>query len=83
MKTLRKRKAELSYYNPFIPEIYNPRQTDLVMSSVKLTEKILKEQGGVIITAAHSNVAYKKVIESSSIIVDTQIALFGIKKVYI
>jgi UDP-N-acetyl-D-glucosamine dehydrogenase len=72
--------AEVSYYDPYIPEIYNLRQTDLVMSSVKLTEEILREQDGVIIATAHSNVDYRKVLESSSLIVDTRNALSGIKR---
>jgi UDP-N-acetyl-D-glucosamine dehydrogenase len=72
--------AEVSYYDPYIPEIYNLRQTDLVMSSVKLTEEILREQDGVIIATAHSNVDYKKVLDSSSLIVDTRNALSGIKR---
>jgi len=79
MKILMKHKAKLSYYDPFIPEIYNLRQIDLVMSSVKLTEEILKGQDGVIIATAHSNVDYKKVVENFSLVVDTRNALSGIK----
>jgi UDP-N-acetyl-D-glucosamine dehydrogenase len=71
--------AEVSYYDPYIPEIYNLRQTDLVMSSVKLTEEILREQDAVIIATAHSDVDYKKIFDSSSLIVDTRNALSGIK----
>jgi UDP-N-acetyl-D-glucosamine dehydrogenase len=71
--------AEVSYYDPYIPDIYNLRQTDLVMSSVKLTEKILKRHDAVIIATAHSNINYKKIVENSSLIVDTRNALSGIK----
>ncbi|MBA7662070.1 hypothetical protein ES703_70093 [subsurface metagenome] len=49
------------------------------MSSVKLTEKILKRQDGVIIATAHSNIDYKNIVDNSSIVVDTGNALSGIK----
>jgi len=71
--------AEVSYYDPYIPEIYNMRQTDLVMSSVKLSDELLKEQDAVIIVTAHSNIDYKNVVDNSSVIVDTRNALSNIK----
>jgi len=71
--------AEVSYYDPYIPAIYDLRQTDLVMSSVKLTEEFLKEQDGVIIVTAHSDIDYKNIVENSSIVVDTRNALSDIK----
>ncbi len=71
--------AEVSYYDPYIPEIYDLRQTDLVMSSVKLTEELLKEQDAVIIVTAHSNIDYQNIVDNSSIVVDTRNALSGIR----
>jgi len=71
--------AEVSYYDPYIPQIYDMRQTDLVMSSVKLTEELLKEQDAVIIVTAHSNIDYKNIVDNSSIVIDTRNALSGIK----
>jgi len=71
--------AEVSYYDPYIPEIYNMRQTDLVMSSVKLSDELLKEQDAVIIVTAHSNIDYKNIVDNSSIVVDTRNALSDIK----
>jgi UDP-N-acetyl-D-glucosamine dehydrogenase len=71
--------AEVSYYDPYISEIYNLRQTDLVMSSVKLTEELLKEQDAVIIVTAHSNIDYKNIVDNSSVVIDTRNALSGIK----
>ncbi len=71
--------AEVSYYDPYIPQIYDMRQTDLVMSSVKLTEEFLKEQDAVIIATAHSNVDYKNIVDNSSVVIDTRNALSGIK----
>jgi len=71
--------AEVSYYDPYIPAIYDLRQTDLVMSSVKLTEEFIKEQDGVIIVTAHSDIDYKNIVENSSIVVDTRNALSNIK----
>ena len=71
--------AEVSYYDPYVPEIYDLRQTDLVMSSVKLTEKFLKEQDAVIIVTAHSNIDYKSIVDNSSVVIDTRNALSDIK----
>jgi UDP-N-acetyl-D-glucosamine dehydrogenase len=79
IELLREGGAEVSYYDPYIPEIYNLRQTDLVMSSIKLTEEILKEQDAVIIATAHSDIDYRKVVDNSSLIIDTRNALSGIK----
>ncbi len=71
--------AEVSYHDPYIPEIYDMRQTDLVMSSVKLTEGFLKEQDAVIIVTAHSNIDYKNIVNNSSVVIDTRNALSDIK----
>jgi len=71
--------AEVSYYDPYIPQIYDMRQTDLVMSSVKLTEEFLKEQDAVIIATAHSNIDYKNIVYNSSVVIDTRNALSDIK----
>ncbi len=79
IELLQKGGAEVSYYDPYIPAIYDLRQTDLVMSSVKLTEEFLKEQDGVIIVTAHSDIDYKNIVENSSIVVDTRNALSDIK----
>jgi UDP-N-acetyl-D-glucosamine dehydrogenase len=67
------------YETPYISQIYDMRQTDLVMSSVKLTEELLKEQDAVIIVTAHSNIDYKNIVDNSSIVIDTRNALSGIK----
>jgi len=79
IELLQKGGAEVSYYDPYIPAIYDLRQTDLVMNSVKLTEGFLKEQDGVIIVTAHSDIDYKNIVENSSIVVDTRNALSDIK----
>jgi UDP-N-acetyl-D-glucosamine dehydrogenase len=79
IELLRAGGAEVSYYDPYIPDIYDMRQTDLVMSSVKLNEKLLKEQDAVIVVTAHSNIDYKNIVDNSSIVIDTRNALSGIK----
>jgi UDP-N-acetyl-D-glucosamine dehydrogenase len=71
--------AEVSYYDPYITEIYDMRQTDLVMSSVKLKDELLKEQDAVIIVTSHSNIDYKNIVDNSSVVIDTRNALSGIK----
>jgi len=71
--------ADVSYYDPYVTEIYNMRQTDLVMSSVKLSDELLKEQDAVIIVTDHSNIDYKNIVDNSQVIVDTRNTLSGIK----
>ena len=79
MELLQEGGAEVSYYDPYVTEIYNMRQTDLVMSSVKLTDELLKEQDAVIIVTNHSNIDYKNIVNNSKVVVDTRNALSGIK----
>lgn len=71
--------ADVSYYDPYVTEIYNMRQTDLVMSSVKLSDELLKEQNAVVIVTAHSNIDYENIVDNSQVVLDTRNALSGIE----
>jgi len=71
MKTLMEHRPKVPCNAPYIPEMYDLRQTDLVMSSVKLTEELLKEQDAVIIITAHSNIDYKNIVYNSYVVIDS------------
>lgn len=71
--------ANVSYYDPYIPEISGFRQTDIMMKSVDLTKEILSRQDAVIIATAHSSINYQELLESSSLIIDTRNAFSSIK----
>lgn len=71
--------ANVSYYDPYIPEISGLRQTDIVMKSVDLTKEILSRQDAVIIATAHSSINYQELLEFSSLIIDTRNAFSSIE----
>ena len=62
--------AEVSYYDPFIP------QTRLdgsgVLSSVKLTDETLANTDCVVIVTDHSSVDYSRVVRLAPLVVDTR-----------
>lgn len=79
MELLIERGACVSYHDPYISEIKGFRQTDLIMKSIDLTDKLLSSQDAVIISTAHSKVDYKKILKNSSLIIDTRSAFSGTK----
>lgn len=79
LELLKEKGGEVSYHDPYIPEIKDLRQTDLTMKSVELNEEILKRQDAVIISTAHSNLDYKKILDNSSLIIDTRNAMKDFK----
>jgi len=79
LELLMERGANISYHDPYIPEIKGLRQTDLAMESVVLTDELLLKQDAVIISTAHSNIDYEKIYKHSLLIIDTRNAFFDIK----
>jgi len=79
LELLMERGANISYHDPYIPEIKGLRQTDLAMESVVLTDELLSKQDAVIISTAHSNIDYKKIYKYSLLIIDARNAFFDIK----
>lgn len=69
---LKNRGADLSYYDPFIPEM---NYDGLQMKSVNWSNEIGKDFDLVVITTNHSAVDYTALLESSKRIVDTRNAL--------
>lgn len=79
IEILRKKGADISYNDPFIPRISNMRQHKLVMDSVELTEKVLSAVNCVLIATAHKCYDFQWIYRNSKLIVDTRNAIKGIK----
>ena len=71
-RLLRDRGVDLSYHDPYIATI---DQENIALQSVELTTESLQEQDLVVITTAHSNVDYRKVVEASRMVYDTRNAI--------
>ena len=73
---LKKRGARLLFHDPYIPSF---RTDDGVMTSVKLTTRLLKSVDCVVIVTDHSSIDYRAVVTHASLVVDTRNATSGIK----
>lgn len=77
---LQKKGAKVCYHDPYVLKIEGIRKhPELVIDSVKLTEKLLKKQDCTIILTDHSCFNYRWILENSSLVVDTRNALKGLK----
>ncbi len=72
---LEKKGAQVTYSDPYVPEITLENQQH---SSVPFNAKTLAEQDLVVITTHHKDYDYKMVVEASKAIVDTRNATKGI-----
>jgi len=81
LQLLKKKKAKVSYHDNYIPVIPDTREFSEFkgMKSVPLTKKNLSSSDIVLIITNHSYIDFKKVGESSKLIVDTRNAMKGIK----
>ncbi|HMQ03795.1 MAG TPA: nucleotide sugar dehydrogenase [Pyrinomonadaceae bacterium] len=76
---LRSRGADLSYHDPFVPEVtfdhaYTIGEAEPLYNS-DLTDELVRESDCVIICTEHSSIDYHRVCELASLIVDTRNAL--------
>lgn len=77
MHLLQKRKAEVSFYDPFVPEIPPTREHAEFtgMKSVALTPALLKKQDAVMVVTDHDGIDWKMVAANARLIIDTRNAL--------
>ena len=69
---LKEMDAKISYHDPLIPEIANlPPYPQLKMKSIRLIYPKLEKYDAVIIVTDHSSYDWKKILEHSSLIIDT------------
>ncbi len=73
MELLRHKGAVLSYSDPFIPRLHRMRAYDFShMSSLDLTESVLKSHDLAIITTDHTGFDYQFIVDHSAAVVDTR-----------
>ena len=73
MEILQHNGAVLSYSDPYIPRLHKMRAYDFShMSSLDLTEDLLKSQDLVLITTDHTSVDYQRVVDHAPLVVDTR-----------
>jgi len=73
MEILQHNGAVLSYSDPYIPRLHKMRAYDFSnMSSLELTEDLLKSQDLVLITTDHTNIDYQRVVDHAPLVVDTR-----------
>jgi len=77
MVKLRTLGAEVSYSDPFIPEIPRLRKYDLNLESTALTPDSLSAVDAVLIATDHSAVDYAQVVEHAPLIIDSRNATHG------
>lgn len=70
-KELKEVGAQVSYYDPWVPQFKNMYgQSD--KSLTELSSEVIREYDLIIVTAAHSNVDYEMIQENGQIIFDTK-----------
>jgi len=69
IKSLERREAQVSYFDPLIPYL---KINDLDMQSIVLTKKDLSRFACVVIAADHSGVNYKYLLNHAQLIFDTR-----------
>lgn len=73
MEILQHKGAILSYSDPYIPRLHKMRAYDFShMSSVPLTEAVLKNQDVALIATDHTSFDYQWIVNNSSIVVDSR-----------
>jgi UDP-N-acetyl-D-glucosamine dehydrogenase len=81
MELLQDRGALLAYNDPFIPKLHKMRKWDFShMSSVPMTELVVKSQDVVLIATDHTNVDYQWIVDHASLVVDTRNATRGVSR---
>ena len=79
IQLLRERGAVVSYHDTHVPRIEATGEIKEALSSVQLSEKLLKEQDLVIVVTDHTSFDYHFICRYSKLILDTRNATKGIK----
>jgi UDP-N-acetyl-D-glucosamine dehydrogenase len=76
--------AEVRYHDPYVPafrvggDVFQREKTKL--TSVPLTQKVLRESDAVVIVTAHRSVNYKLVAAHAQLIIDSANAMAGLDR---
>ncbi len=81
MDELKRRGAEVDYFDPYIPVITPTREHGhwTGTKSVEWSEEVLQSYDAVVISTAHQNVDYQQLVGWSPLIIDTRNALVAIE----
>ena len=81
MRLLKEKGAEIAYHDPFVSQLYTMRHYDFSdLSSVELTEGLLKDQDAVVIATDHSKIDYGWIVNHSGLVIDTRNATRKVKE---
>src|SRR6266446_1232269 len=81
MELLQAKGASLSYSDPYIPRLHKMRAYDFShMSSLQLTENVLKDHDITVITTDHTSFDYQFIVDHATIVVDTRNATRNVKQ---
>lgn len=78
IKALRKRGAEVAYYDPYVPEYRDGGKTEKGLE--KLDAQTLESADLVMVTTAHTNVDYDLVASHAQLVFDTKNVMKNVKK---
>jgi len=65
-------KAEVDYYDPYVPHLTPTRDYDFIMTSVDISAETLAEYDLVILTTDHDTFDYEMIADKSQLLVDTR-----------
>jgi UDP-N-acetyl-D-glucosamine dehydrogenase len=78
---LRAKGAQVNYHDPYVSEVSfddaHTQGSDDPLSSIELSDDVLRASDCVVIVTDHSEINYKRVTELASLVVDTRNALNG------
>ncbi len=78
MEMLKKRGLQVSYNDPYIPELPTQRKFDLGLSSEELTSESLSSVDAVLIATDHSDYDCGFIVEHAQLVVDSRNATAGV-----
>jgi UDP-N-acetyl-D-glucosamine dehydrogenase len=80
IELLADRGAEVSYHDPFIPNLPATRKHDLEMSSVPIDPATVRSFDAALIVTDHSQIDYAALVESAQLVVDTRNATRAVQR---
>jgi len=73
--------ADVTYHDPFVPQIYADDDGNPDMASVELTDEVLTGADAVVILTDHSSFDYERVVAKARVLVDARNATRNVKGV--
>jgi UDP-N-acetyl-D-glucosamine dehydrogenase len=80
IELLRRKQAEVSYHDPYVPVLKPSRKYDFGMESVALDAGALSAADAVVIATDHSCFDYDLIVRSSRLVVDTRNATRNVRE---